>query len=1147
MNLRTLSTFGACLVLTCTSPFASVATVAPPDPGCCLTLPPYPDNQIRVTLTGGWNFSSKFIAEVHPGGPIPSRLAPEYYPAWCIDASTGIPSATTTYDGLAYSSCDFSLNSHLPDHPNVKVGPEVWHKINYLLNIKTLSGNGWMTPCGFATMWDIQTVIFHYVGGPVPPGYEAIPQNAAVIACLIAHVEANAPGWVPDCGDVVAVVANFDPTPFELPTDDDLQLIILEVPCVCLSSICGYVYHDANDDGIFQPAESPIPGTTVTLTGVNDLGPIVPMVTLTGPDGGYCFNDLRPGTYTITETQPAGYLDGKDTQGTPGTGTAGNDVFVDITLGAGVHGKDNNFGELKPSSICGYVYHDANDDGIFQPAESPIPGTTVTLTGVNGLGPIAPMVTLSGADGGYCFTDLLPGTYTITETQPAGYLDGKDTQGTPGTGTAGNDLFFEIALAADVHGKDNNFGELKSTPGPCVPLTFKFDGYSKLDGPNGEVRTFTVNGVGVKASAFSRNKSTAAWETAYLGAYSGGLGVTDNAEGDGSGNKHTVDNVGQDNFVLFEFSEPVIVRRAYLGYVVTDSDLTAWIGTFADPFNNHLALSDALLASFSLSEANDTTSNDPRWADLNAGEIIGNALVISASVTDTTPDDYFKIRLLDICRPGGSAPCAGSICGVVRRDCDANGYLSGEAGLPGVTVKLLKAWDSSVVATTVTDEDGGYCFTDLQDGSYVVAVATPEKHKVTRDGDDCADGKTVVRIADCANKAGVDFGYTGTSPAVHLVKTGPASAKPGDTITYKFAVTNTGNTCLYGGMTVVDPMLGGQIWHKTPVAPGEGFVFEKTYLVKASDCHPLVNTATAYGDPPGNLPIVKDESTWTVTLPAPAPAPVPPPVCTSAKGDCEKVTLCWDPCFGATSYNVKWSKTKGGPYTTVRTGLTGNWFTHTGLPNGEIFYYVVTAVKNGVESANSNERCAMTTGGLPWFCKTKDVGAVAQEGGASYDDSSETFKLAGSGNDIWNSSDEFRYVYLPAYGNCSIVARVTAVDNTNPWAKAGVMIRETLNSNSEHASVFVTPGNGVAFQYRSSTGGSSGNVSTTGPTAPYWVKLVRSGNTFTAYRSTNGYSWTSMGSQYISMGSSVYLGLAVTSHNDGVLCGATFDNVSVAP
>ena len=134
--------------------------------------------------------------------------------------------------------------------------------------------------------------------------------------------------------------------------------------------------------------------------------------------------------------------------------------------------------------------------------------------------------------------------------------------------------------------------------------------------------------------------TTGAWSTAFLGSYGGGLGVTDSSEGDGSNNTHTVDNIGRDNYVLFEFSETVVIDSAFLGYVVDDSDLTVWIGTKTDPFNNHQTLSDAFLTSLGFTEVNETTLTTTRTADLNAGGISGNVLVIAAN---TGRDDDRKI------------------------------------------------------------------------------------------------------------------------------------------------------------------------------------------------------------------------------------------------------------------------------------------------------------------------------------------------------------------------------------------------------------------------------------------------------------------------------------------------------------------------
>lgn len=199
---------------------------------------------------------------------------------------------------------------------------------------------------------------------------------------------------------------------------------------------------------------------------------------------------------------------------------------------------------------------------------------------------------------------------------------------------------------------------------------------------------------------------------------------------------------------------------------------------------------------------------------------------------------------------------------------------------------------------------------------------------------------------------------------------------------------------------------------------------------------------------------------------------------------------------------------------------------------------IITPQENTTYTANFTVAAADLP--APWLAT--DIGNAAIAGSATFDNG--TFTVAGSGHDIWGTSDAFRFVYQPVSGNVTITARVTGVTNTNSWAKAGVMIRETLNSNSKHAMVVVTPGNGVAFQRRAATGGSSSHTPATG-SAPYWVRLVRNGNIFTAYRSSNGQTWNRIGAAWISMNSNVFVGLPVTSHNNSSLCTATFANVTV--
>ena len=169
-----------------------------------------------------------------------------------------------------------------------------------------------------------------------------------------------------------------------------------------------------------------------------------------------------------------------------------------------------------------------------------------------------------------------------------------------------------------------------------------------------------------------------------------------------------------------------------------------------------------------------------------------------------------------------------------------------------------------------------------------------------------------------------------------------------------------------------------------------------------------------------------------------------------------------------------------------------------------------------------------------------------------------TYTMTGAGADIWDEGDEFHYVYKMLYRAGSIVARVDSLENTNSWAKAGVMIRETLDPNSVHAFACLTPGNGVAFQRRHTRGGSSFNTNETpigvGPyfgaepyRVPYWVKIERdlSGN-FTASHSSNGTTWVQLGTpENIPMGANAYIGLALTSHDAALTCQAVFSNVAL--
>jgi RHS repeat-associated protein len=210
---------------------------------------------------------------------------------------------------------------------------------------------------------------------------------------------------------------------------------------------------------------------------------------------------------------------------------------------------------------------------------------------------------------------------------------------------------------------------------------------------------------------------------------------------------------------------------------------------------------------------------------------------------------------------------------------------------------------------------------------------------------------------------------------------------------------------------------------------------------------------------------------------------------------------------------------------------------------------IIVPVPNGTAKGN----VVVTVGGLssvgasftvlPSGWLDQDVGAVGLTGSATF--SNGTFTVNGAGYQVYNSStDSMHFVYQTLSGDGTIVARVVSASNV---LDAGVMIRETLNSNATSALMAFQGGPSIMFEYRATTGGSNNYSYASGVlNVPYWVKVVRAGNTFSGYASLDGVNWYLVGnSQTISMATNVYLGLDVNSGSTSTLGTATFDYVSV--
>ena len=179
---------------------------------------------------------------------------------------------------------------------------------------------------------------------------------------------------------------------------------------------------------------------------------------------------------------------------------------------------------------------------------------------------------------------------------------------------------------------------------------------------------------------------------------------------------------------------------------------------------------------------------------------------------------------------------------------------------------------------------------------------------------------------------------------------------------------------------------------------------------------------------------------------------------------------------------------------------------------------------------------------LPFPWNNSDIGSPAAEGRASF--ASGAFAVEGAGQ-ARGTGDEFHFVYQPITGDVELIARVNSLENIDPSTKAGVMIRNGLGARARHAFMSVSSGQGLNFERRRANGEVTRRTSGGSGTAPVWVRLVRTGDDFAAYRSSTGSSWTLVGRETIATKATAYVGLAVASDVSARTARASFSNVVV--
>ncbi len=225
------------------------------------------------------------------------------------------------------------------------------------------------------------------------------------------------------------------------------------------ASISGTVCEATDGDGICQGGEPGLTPVTVTLhwagpDGILGTGDDQAFTQSTDTNGDYSFTNLQPGLYQIVETNPTGYISVADRDG-------GNpDNITVLNLGIGQNLGDQDFEDVRPTSVSGAVFDDLDGDGQQDPGEPGIPGVTVTLTGPSG-----PQVAVTDGLGNYQFTGLLPGNYTITETDPTGYTSTGDADG-----PANGDNTIAVTLTSGQNLTDQNFGD--EQPGSITGVVF---------------------------------------------------------------------------------------------------------------------------------------------------------------------------------------------------------------------------------------------------------------------------------------------------------------------------------------------------------------------------------------------------------------------------------------------------------------------------------------------------------------------------------------------------------------------------------------------------------------------------------------------------------------------------------------------------
>jgi hypothetical protein len=187
------------------------------------------------------------------------------------------------------------------------------------------------------------------------------------------------------------------------------------------------------------------------------------------------------------------------------------------------------------------------------------------------------------------------------------------------------------------------------------------------------------------------------------------------------------------------------------------------------------------------------------------------------------------------------------------------------------------------------------------------------------------------------------------------------------------------------------------------------------------------------------------------------------------------------------------------------------------------------------------------------FTSVDILGGDVTGGDTRYGPSTDTYTVMADGHDIWDSEDDFRFVYVEMAGDFSVSVRVDDPGGSWPhsWSKAGIMVRQDLTPGSKDVYLVATRDSGVAFQWRDQANSPASWTGQSEPpgqiTYPIWLQIVRQGHVFTGWYSDDGQSWEHppQNTHTLVMSNPVLVGICLTSHVSGVLATATFGNFHI--